>query len=211
MTNWTKLQNLTDAGVPSLNHMFKLDPSRVERMSYHVSGIYADFSKQRISPDVIQALLALSQGSGITEKRADFFAGKSFNTTEKRAVLHPALRGSSNDKVVNKLVADMRVRTRDFAENIRTQGQYKSVIHIGIGGSDLGPRLLADGFTASSNPALELRFANNVDGASINDALSGLNPATTLVVIVSKSFTTQETRTNGEAARDWLGQHAGGI
>jgi len=210
MTNWTKLQNLTDAGVPSLNHMFKNDPNRAERMRYHVGGIYADFSKQRISPDVIQALCALAQGSGITEKRIDFFAGKLLNTTEKRAVLHPALRGSSNDKVVNKLVADMRVRTRDFAENIRTQGQYKSVIHIGIGGSDLGPRLLADGFTASSNPALELRFANNVDGASINDALAGLNPATTLVVIVSKSFTTQETRMNGEAARDWLGQHAGG-
>jgi len=105
MTNWTKLQNLTDAGVPSLNHMFKNDPNRAERMRYHVGGIYADFSKQRISPDVIQALCALAQGSGITEKRIDFFAGKLLNTTEKRAVLHPALRGSSNDKVVNKLVS----------------------------------------------------------------------------------------------------------
>lgn len=208
MTNWEKLQSLSDTGVPSLNDMFETDPDRAERMGYQACGIYADFSKQHITPDVMQSLWGLAQDKSFAEKRADLFAGKPLNTTENRAVLHPALRGSSDDKTVNKLVTDMQVRTRNFSESVRKQGKYKSVVHIGIGGSDLGPRLLADGFAACNKPALELRFANNVDGASINDALMRLNPTTTLVIIASKSFTTQETCMNGKAARDWLGRHA---
>lgn len=214
MTNWTTLQKLAAAGVPTLSDMFAGDANRAERMSYQVSGIYADFSKQRITPGVMQVLLALAQDKNVREKIADLFAGKPLNFTENRAVLHPALRGSSQDKATQKLVADMRVRTRKFAEKICTEGQYHAVVHIGIGGSDLGPRLLADGCATRVNsggkPALDLRFANNVDGASINDALAGLNPKTTLVVIVSKSFNTQETRMNGVAARDWLGEFASG-
>ncbi|MCF6219656.1 MAG: glucose-6-phosphate isomerase [Robiginitomaculum sp.] len=206
MSNWTQLRKLADAGLPPLNDMFAGDATRAESMSFQVGGIFADFSKQRITTDVVQALLALAQDKNVAEKRADLFAGLPLNFTEKRAVLHPALRGSSHDKATQKLVKDMRTRTRKFAEDICTEGKYQTVVHIGIGGSDLGPRLLADGFAASGKPALDLRFANNVDGASINDALAGLNPATTLVVIVSKSFGTQETRMNGEAARDWLGK-----
>ncbi len=210
MSNWAKLEMLAEAGVPTLSELFAGDVNRAVRMSYQVGSIYADFSKQRITPDVMQALLALAKGAGVAKKRADLFAGKPINMTENRAVLHPALRGSSQDETINKLVTDMRVRTRKFAEQICARGKYQAVVHIGIGGSDLGPRLLADGFAASSEPALDLRFANNVDGASINDALKGLNPASTLVVIVSKSFGTQETRMNAEAARDWLGKFAGG-
>ena len=209
MTDWKKLQKLADAGVPTLNDMFAGDANRAERMSFQVGGIYADFSKQRITPDVMQALLDLARDKDVAGKRADLFAGKSINFTENRAVLHPALRGSSQDKAIQKLITEMQARTRKLSEKICAEGKYKSVLHIGIGGSDLGPRLLADGFAASGKPALDLRFANNVDAASINDALDGLNPATTLVVIVSKSFGTQETRMNGEAARDWLGQFAG--
>lgn len=209
MTNWATLQKLAATGVPTLSNMFAGDANRAERMSYQASGIYADFSKQRITPDVMQALLDLAQEKNITGKRADLFAGKPLNFTEKRAVLHPALRGSSQDKTIQKLVTDMRARTHNFAEQICASGKYQAVVHIGIGGSDLGPRLLADGFATGGKPALDLRFANNVDGASINDALAGLNPKTTLVVIVSKSFGTQETRMNGEAARDWLGKFAG--
>ena len=208
MAHWKKLQNLAAADIQTLNDMFADDANRAERMSYQASGIYADFSKQRITPDVMQALLALAHEKSIEEKRADLFAGKPLNFTEKRAVLHPALRGTSQDKAINALVTDMRARTRKFAEEICASGKYQAVVHIGIGGSDLGPRLLADGFSTSGKPALDLRFANNVDGASINDALAGLNPKTTLVVIVSKSFGTQETRMNGEAARDWLGKFA---
>ncbi len=209
MNNWAKLQKLADAGLPPLGDMFASDANRAARMSHQVGGIYADFSKQRITPEIMQALLYLAQEKNVEGKRADLFAGKPLNFTEKRAVLHPALRGSCTDKSIQKLVADMQARTRAFAEEVCAEGKYKAVVHIGIGGSDLGPRLLADGFRANGQPALDLRFANNVDGASINDALMGLNPRTTLVVIVSKSFTTQETRMNGEAVRAWLGQFAG--
>ena len=208
MTQWKKLQAFADAGVPTLNELFAGDANRAARMSYQVGDLYADFSKQRITPDIMQALFALAQERGVEARRADLFAGKPMNFTESRAVLHPALRGSSQDKAINKLVKDMQKRTRAFTQEICAKEKYKAVVHIGIGGSDLGPRLLAEGFSASGTPALDLRFANNVDGASINDALAGLKPATTLVVVVSKSFTTQETRMNGVAARDWLGKFA---
>lgn len=206
MKQWDTLQKLADGGLPHLKDMFADDVNRAARMRYQVCGLYADFSKQRITPDVMHALLALVKERNVEEHRADLFAGKPVNFTEKRAVLHPALRGSGSDKKIQKLVADMRARTRKFAEDICASEKYQAVVHIGIGGSDLGPRLLADGFSAKGKSALELRFANNVDGASINDALQGLNPKTTLVVVVSKSFGTQETKMNGDAARDWLGK-----
>ncbi|MBL4853285.1 MAG: glucose-6-phosphate isomerase [Robiginitomaculum sp.] len=210
--NWDKLSALVKNGVPSLGALFKDDPNRAARMSFAHGGLYVDVSKQLISKDVLQALLGLAKDAEIEAQRADLFAGKPINTTENRAVLHPALRGSCGDASISEQVEAMGIRTRKFAQAIRESGQYKAVVHIGIGGSDLGPRLLADGFAASlgfgAQPALELRFANNVDGASINDALAGLDPKSTLVVMVSKTFTTQETRMNGKAARDWLGQFA---
>ena len=103
----------------------------------------------------------------------------------------------------------MRARTRDFAEKLRRGRTYKSIVHIGIGGSDLGPRLVADAMAATQKAKFDLRFAENVDGASINDALAGLDPKSTLVIVVSKSFTTQETRMNAEAARKWLKKDLG--
>ncbi len=206
--HWDKLSTLAKNGAPRLDVLFEDDPSRAARMSFTQGGLYVDVSKQLISKDVLQTLLGLAKDVDIEARRADLFAGKPINTTENRAVLHPALRGSCGDASINAQVKAMSIRTRKFAQAIRKSGQYKAVVHIGIGGSDLGPRLLADGFAASEKPALELRFANNVDGASINDALSGLEPKSTLVVMVSKTFTTQETRMNGKAAKDWLGEHA---
>jgi glucose-6-phosphate isomerase len=115
-----------------------------------------------------------------------------------------ALRGTGGSKSVKKQVKDMRAKLSEFAERLRKGRTYKSIVHIGIGGSDLGPRLVADALAATQDPKFDLRFAENVDGASINDALEGLDPKSTLVVVVSKSFTTQETRMNAEAARSWL-------
>ena len=115
-----------------------------------------------------------------------------------------ALRGVGGSKEVQSDVSQMRQRMADFADKIRSEGKFKNIVHIGIGGSDLGPRLVADGFQASAEQSLTLRFAENVDGASINDAVQGLDPAETLVVIVSKSFGTQETKMNGESARGRL-------
>jgi len=208
MDIWNTLKTLASKDISSVTDMFASDPNRAARMSFAHGGLYADFSKQAISPDVMQALLKLADISGVEKRRADLFAGKPINVTEQRPVLHPALRGSCGDKQINTQVADMGIRTREFAETARRVRQYKAVVHIGIGGSDLGPRLLADGFAASGHSAFDLRFANNIDAASINDALTGLEPQTTLVVIVSKSFTTEETRMNGVAAKDWLGNFA---
>ena len=125
-----------------------------------------------------------------------------------------ALRGVGRSRSVQKQVKNMRKKMTKFADDVRTKGKFKAVVHIGIGGSDLGPRLIADAFAATQQADMDLRFAENIDGASINDALEGLNPKTTLVVVVSKSFTTQETRTNAESAREWLrkalGKKSGG-
>ncbi|PHR55208.1 MAG: glucose-6-phosphate isomerase [Robiginitomaculum sp.] len=211
MTNktalWGELDTLA-AHLPSLNTLFANDAERTSRMIFQVGSLYADFSKQRMTPQIVQTLLKLAQACELEEWREKFFAGDKINTTEDRAVLHPALRGTGGSPDVKKQVSDMRARMRKFAEKIRNEGKYKTIIHIGIGGSDLGPRLIADALAAETKPALALRFAENIDGASINDALEGLDPETTLVVSVSKSFTTQETRMNTQAARDWLGDYA---
>lgn len=204
---WKTLSDLANT-LPSLTTLFDTDSQRSERMSFQVGSLYADFSKQRITPAIQKSLLQLAQASELENWREKFFSGEPINTTENRSVLHPALRGTGGSADVQEQVIAMRARMRTFAEKIRFEGRYKTIVHIGIGGSDLGPRLVADALQAETKPTLALRFAENVDGASINDALEGLDPKTTLVVSVSKSFTTQETRMNTQAARDWLGKYA---
>lgn len=203
LINWKELERLKGLAQPDLLSLFN-DKNRAARMSYQVGSVFADFSKQRISPKIHQALLALAKEAGVEEWRGKLFAGEPINTTENRSVLHPALRGVGGDNDVQKQVREMRATMRDFAEKIRTEKRFKTIVHIGIGGSDLGPRLCADALAASHEAALDLRFAENVDGASINDALNNLDPKTTLVIAVSKTFTTQETLMNATAARDWL-------
>ena len=207
-TIWNALEKLAQ-DVPTLRTLFASDPQRAKTMSFRAGSIYADFSKQAITPEIHDKLNALLGACDFAAQRDQFFAGAKINTTEDRAVLHPALRGTGGDAGVQKQVRDMKIRTREFCEKIRNEGTYKTIVHIGIGGSDLGPRLCADALAAQTTPALALRFAENIDGASINDALAGLEPKTTLVVSVSKSFTTQETKMNTQAAKDWLGAYAG--
>ena len=205
---FTAMQNLANGNPPVLTALFDADPDRAAKMTLEQGGIVADFSKQRIDGAAMTALLDLAKACDLSGWREKLFSGEKINTSEDRAVLHPALRGVGGDAGVKKSVQDMRVRMADYADDIRSAGKFKSIVHVGIGGSDLGPRLIADAFLASGSQALELRFAENVDGASINDALDGLDPATTLVIVVSKSFGTQETKMNGDAARDWLGDYA---
>lgn len=190
-------------------NLFTQEPVRLSRFALEEGPLRFDGSKQALSTAGLDALLSLAAKMDINGWRARFFAGEAINTSEDRAVLHPALRGVGGSPEVKAAVAAMREHMRGFAEKIRTEGKFKSIVHIGIGGSDLGPRLVADGFAASQTQALDLRFAENVDGASINDALHGLDAQTTLVVVVSKSFTTQETRMNAETARTWLKQSLG--
>ncbi|MEP6342038.1 MAG: glucose-6-phosphate isomerase [Maricaulaceae bacterium] len=188
----------------NIGTLFDVEPSRLSRFVMEEGPLRYDASKQALSTAGLDALLSVAAKMDLDGWRAKFFAGEPINTSEGRAVLHPALRGVGGAPEIKQAVSEMGARMRAFAETVREEGQFKSIVHIGIGGSDLGPRLVADGFAASGQPKLDLRFAENVDGASINDALEGLDPLTTLVVVVSKSFTTQETRMNAQSARGWL-------
>jgi glucose-6-phosphate isomerase len=201
--HFQKLEDLAAAAV-SIETLFKTEPKRLETFALREGPLRADFSKQQISSAARDALLSLAAACELDEWRARLFAGGKVNTSEDRAVLHMALRGVGGTKSVQKDVKAMRAHMAKFADKIRSQGKFKNIVHIGIGGSDLGPRLIADGFEASAEKSLTLRFAENVDGASINDAVKGLKPKDTLVIVVSKSFGTQETKMNGESARAWL-------
>ena len=191
------------AETPAIAELFAAEPDRLARFAHRLGPLRMDASKQRISAEDLDALLALARARNLSDWRARLFAGEPINTSENRAVLHTALRGVGGDAVADDVSA-MRARMRRYATGLRDSGRFDAVVHIGIGGSDLGPRLVADAFAATTTPALTLRFANNVDGASINDALDGLTPSRTLVVVVSKSFGTQETKMNADSARQWL-------
>jgi glucose-6-phosphate isomerase len=208
--HFEKLEALASKAAP-IQSLFENDPNRLDRFVMREGPLRADFSKQVISHEALDALLDLAAKCHLEEWRAKLFAGETVNTSEDRAVLHMALRGVGGTKEIKEDVAAMRQRTADFADKIRSEGKFKNIVHIGIGGSDLGPRLVADAFEASAEQSLNLRFAENVDGASINDAIKDLAPAETLVIIVSKSFGTQETKMNGESAREWLTDGLGAV
>ncbi len=193
----------------SIASLFEAEPDRLARFVMREGPLRADFSKQALDTQGLNALLDLAAKCDLEEWRAKLFSGERVNTSEDRAVLHMALRGVGGTAENQAEVAAMRDRMATYATAIRADGKFKNIVHIGIGGSDLGPRLVADAFEASAEQSLVLRFAENVDGASVNDAIKGLNPAETLAVVVSKSFGTQETKMNGEAVRDWLGEYGG--
>ena len=193
-----------DINIASLFHS---EPNRLSRFVMREGPLRADFSKQALDAKALEALLTMAAKCDLEEWRAKLFSGERVNTSEDRAVLHMALRGVGGTPENQTEVAEMRERMADYANAIRSKGKFKNIVHIGIGGSDLGPRLVADAFEANAKQSLTLRFAENVDGASVNDAIKGLNPAETLAVVVSKSFGTQETKMNGESVRTWLGAH----
>lgn len=197
-----KARAASTAGIADL---FIFEPDRLTRMAHRIGPIRVDFSKQRASLGDLDALLALAETKQVKQWRAKLFAGEPINVSEGRAVMHTALRGVGGETVADAVTA-MRARIAAFAEDIRESDKFDDIVHIGIGGSDLGPRLVADGFAATLTAKPRLHFANNVDGASVNDALAGLDPKRTLVIVVSKSFGTQETKMNAESARDWLAQ-----
>ena len=206
--HYKKLEPLVEGSV-QIPALFEAEPNRLAKFVMREGPLRADFSKQAMSEAARQALLSFAAQCELEEWRAKLFAGEKVNTSEGRAVLHMALRGVGGSKDNQKQVSDMRKHMAKFADNIRTEGRFKNIVHIGIGGSDLGPRLVADGFETSAEQSLTLRFAENVDGASVNDAVKGLKPEDTLAIVVSKSFGTQETKMNGEAVRGWLGNFSG--
>ncbi len=200
-----------------LRQLFATDPARAERYLTQAADLRIDWSKHLVDDRVVAALLAVAAAAGVEDRRDAMFAGEKINATEGRAVLHTALRAPSSSTVLvdgTDVVPDVHsvlARMGAFAERVRsgewvgaTGHAIETVVNIGIGGSDLGPAMAAIALEAFGHPRLRCRFVSNVDGADIHSNLAGLDPATTLVIVSSKTFTTQETLANAGEARRWL-------
>jgi glucose-6-phosphate isomerase len=205
-----------------LRELFAADPGRAERYVVTVGDLRIDYSKQRIDDAVLVALLAVAGAAGVVERRVAMFGGERINVTEDRPVLHVALRADrsaelgpvgDDGNVVNVVpeVHDVLGSMGAFAERVRgglwvgaTGKPIRTVVNIGIGGSDLGPAMAYRALRAFAQPGLSCRFVSNVDGTAITDAVADLDPEETLFVISSKTFTTIETLTNARTARAWL-------
>ena len=205
-----------------LRDLFAQDPGRFARLSRELDDLTVDFSKERLDDAALGALLDLAQATGIAEKRDAMFAGDAINLTEGRPVLHMALRASEADgmAVGGIATADLVDPTLDaflkFADDVRSGaiapgggGRFTDVVNIGIGGSDLGPVMVARALSPYGGSMPRVHFVSNVDGAHLRDVLDGLDPRATLVLVASKTFTTQETMANANAARRWLAATVG--
>jgi glucose-6-phosphate isomerase len=206
-----------------LRDLFADDPGRGERMTAEGAGIYLDYSKNRITDETLRLLVRLAEESGLRARIDAMFAGEKINITEKRAVLHAALRAPDGACVVvdglnvvpgvhavlDKM-ADFSNRIRSGAWTGLTGKRIRNVVNIGIGGSDLGPVMAYEALRYYSERAMTFRFVSNVDGTDLAEAVRDLDPAETLFIISSKTFTTLETMTNARSARDWTLRGLGG-
>ncbi len=219
--SWNILKALaSDIQDKHLNDFFKADNNRFSNLSLKTDGFFFDYSKQRITQDVISNLCALLDESGFTSKRNAMFNGDIINNTEGRAVLHTALRRPDSDVVkvngenIIPAVHNALNKMKNFSNAVRsgdhkgvTGSAIKKIVSIGIGGSDLGPRLVSEALHISAqknDQILETKFVSNIDGDDIQSALDECQAEETLFVIISKSFKTQETLTNALTARQWL-------
>jgi glucose-6-phosphate isomerase len=206
-----------------LRELFAQDPKRGERLTIEAAGLFLDYSKNRITDETLQLLLQLAQERGLPERRKAMFQGEKINVTEKRAVLHVALRAPKDATILvdgKNVVPDVHAvleKMTAFCERVRggawkgQSGQrIRHVVNIGIGGSDLGPVMAYEALKHYSDRSLTFRFVSNVDGIDFVEATHDLDPAETLFIVSSKTFTTQETMTNAETARDWLLKGLGG-
>jgi glucose-6-phosphate isomerase len=224
---WKTLkQQAEKAQQQNISDFFQQNPQRTSQMSVQSGEILLDYSKNLVSDETWQALLELAAQSPVEQHRAAMFSGEKINTTEDRAVLHGALRAEIGDQTVASAAAesDQRVSlvkqqladVELVSEKIRN-GQWlgstgkaiTDVINIGIGGSDLGPKLACSALQEFAHPDIKLHFISNVDGAEILTTLKKLNPETTLVALASKTFTTHETLLNAKTARNWFAETLG--
>ncbi len=200
-----------------MRDLFAADPARAERFSLQVGDMLLDYSKNRITDESMALLMQLAEEADVAGWRERMFGGEKINNTENRAVLHVALRNRSNRPVmvdgedvmpkVNAVIEKMGA----FAEQVRSGAwrgysgeRITDVVNIGIGGSDLGPQMAVQALAPYRHPQLKAHFISNIDGAHVKEALESLNPATTLFIVASKTFTTQETMTNAHYARTWF-------
>ncbi|MEU9795005.1 glucose-6-phosphate isomerase [Streptomyces sparsogenes] len=207
-------QELGDA---HLRELFAQDPERAERFTLQVGDLHLDYSKHLVTDETLRLLRELARATKVTELRDAMFRGEKINTTEDRAVLHTALRAphsaviQTDGRDVVPEVHAVLTRMGTFVDRVRsgewtghTGKRIKNVVNIGIGGSDLGPAMAYEALRAYSHRELRFHFVSNVDGADLHEALRGLDPAETLFVVASKTFTTIETITNATSARRWL-------
>ncbi|HEY5427218.1 MAG TPA: glucose-6-phosphate isomerase, partial [Candidatus Tumulicola sp.] len=206
-----------------LRDLFARDPSRGERMTLDAAGIYLDYSKNRITGETIDLLLALAKAVGLRERIDAMFRGDKINVSENRSVLHVALRAPEGESIVvdgsdvvppvhavlNKM-ADFSTRVRGGVWRGHTGKRIANVINVGIGGSDLGPVMAYEALKHYSDRSMTFRFVSNVDGTDFAEAVRDLDPSETLFVIASKTFTTLETMTNARTARAWMLAGLGG-
>ncbi|MFK4126779.1 glucose-6-phosphate isomerase, partial [Streptomyces fungicidicus] len=216
---WTALENhRTDTlPQPNLRALFADDPSRAERYVVHVGDLRIDYSKHLVNDETLALLQELAVATDVSGLRDAMFRGERINTTEDRAVLHTALR-APRDAVIEvdgeNVVPGVHAvldRMAGFAQQVRsgewtghTGRRIRNVVNIGIGGSDLGPAMAYEALRAFTDRDLTVRFVSNVDGADLHEAVRDLDPAETLFIVASKTFTTIETVTNATSARSWL-------
>ena len=223
LQSWQRLERL--GGVVGAEHIRNLlsgDPERAQRYVAQGAGLTLDYSRQRVNDDVMEALAGLAEELGVREAAAAMFRGDRINVTENRSVLHTALRRPDSDSLVvegTDVVGDVhevlgamaacadRIRAGEWIGD--TGRPIDTIVNIGIGGSDLGPVMAYQALREYSDRGLRFRFVSNVDGTDIYENLRDLDPATTLCIVASKTFTTQETMTNARAARSWLREGLG--
>jgi glucose-6-phosphate isomerase len=205
-----------ETGATHLRELFDADPGRGERMVAEAAGLYLDYSKNRVTDETIELLGRLADESGLAERREAMFRGEHINATEDRPVLHVALRMPRDRSLivdgedVVRQVHEVLDRMAAFADRVRsgewrgqTGEQIRNIVNIGIGGSDLGPVMAYEALRHYSQRELTFRFVSNVDGTDFAEATRDIDPAQTLFIVSSKTFTTLETMTNARTAREW--------
>ncbi|MFM0439797.1 glucose-6-phosphate isomerase [Paraburkholderia strydomiana] len=186
-------------------------PTRAQRFAFAGGGIAADFSKNRITDETLKLLVQLAREAGVEKRRDAMFAGEVVNPTEGRAALHTALRASNPNAPFHQQVQAERAKMAAFADQVRsgawtgyTGKRIRHVVNIGIGGSDLGPKMVVHALHHLATPEITTHFVSNVDGADLYNVMQQIDPEETLAIIVSKTFTTLETMTNARSLRDWF-------
>lgn len=215
---WKELEkNYAAVRAAHMRDMFENNPDRFNDFSISLGDFMVDYSKNRINRETMNLLVRLAKETGVEKARDDMFSGEKINTTENRAVLHTALRNRSNRAVyvdgknVMPQINDVLKKMKAFSAAVRS-GEWKGetgkaitdVVNIGIGGSDLGPVMVVEALKHYGKEGLNVHFVSNVDGTHMVETLKNLDPETTLFIVASKTFTTQETLTNAKTAREWL-------
>ncbi|EDM49207.1 glucose-6-phosphate isomerase [Marinobacter algicola] len=216
--SWSKLEQLAnETRNDRIADYFKADPDRFDKMSLRLGELFLDYSKNKVSPQVMGALLEMAKQSPLESRREQMFSGETINVTEQRPVLHTALRNLGEAPIVvngQDVMPEVRAsleKLRVFTEQVRngqwlgyTGKRIRDVVNIGIGGSDLGPSMVCRALLDYQHPEMNVHFISNVDGRHLKKVLKGLDPETTLFVVSTKTFSTQETLLNANSAKRWF-------